>query len=197
MSQHAANKESKQAGPTEAQGTSAAFGSKETESFANSNELTFTGHPRKCRRGLCDTKAATIVNIFFFSLSKGKSGTVLPEYLLLHGILVFEVLPYSVAQRPFWLCICLLWLSYTNTEFGFFRGFPGKQASALLKQNMRKEACLYNQKTGFGPCWFLEKWFWLFSSGGKGLVKKKIRRGKKNNKRLKPHLCAQSCHWTH
>lgn len=52
MSQHAANKESKQADPTEAQVTSVAFGSRETQSFTNSNELTFTGHPRKWRRGL-------------------------------------------------------------------------------------------------------------------------------------------------
>lgn len=82
-------------------------------------------------------------------LLKGKSGTVLPEYLLLHGIFIFEVLPYSVAQGPFWLCICLLRHSYTNTEIGFFRAFPGTQASATVKQSTRKEACLYNQNTGF------------------------------------------------
>lgn len=35
------------------------------EPFTNSNELTFTGHPRKWRRGLCNTKVATI-----FLLSK-------------------------------------------------------------------------------------------------------------------------------
>ena len=53
MSQHAANQESKQANPTEAEGTSVAFGSREMQSFTNSNELTFTGQPRKLRRGLC------------------------------------------------------------------------------------------------------------------------------------------------
>ena len=119
------------------------------ESFTNSNELTFTGHPRKWRGGLYGTKAATIAN--FFSSQK-----VSQEQFCLNTCYYTRFLYlrscHTLAQRPFWLRICLLWHSYTNTEIGFFRGFPGKQASAILKQSTRKEACLYNQNTGFGPC---------------------------------------------
>lgn len=60
-----ANKRAQQKHTVPQRWPSGVWQQRNAEPFTNSNELTFTGHPRKWRRGLCDTKVATI----FFSQS--------------------------------------------------------------------------------------------------------------------------------
>lgn len=126
-----------------------AFGSKETESFTNSNELTFTGHPRKWMRGLCDTKAATIANFFSQKVSQKQfslNTCCYTEFL-------FESCHTQQLRGHFGFVFAFCNITVPIMKLAFLGDF--QENKPVLYWSKAQVACLYYQNTGFGPCWFL------------------------------------------